>query len=101
MGRMDEEWEKRGAFDARKCGRKPSEYLTSDRIFYPAEPSETLLGPTVEALGQAGIFYASDYPHWDHGYPKSIEEMQARRDLSEEQKAQILGGTCRRMYGLG
>jgi predicted TIM-barrel fold metal-dependent hydrolase len=101
MGRMDEEWEKRGALDAPKCRRKPSEYLTSDRIFYPAEPSELLIGPTVEALGQAGIFYASDFPHWDHGYPKNIEEMRARRDISEETKQQILAGTARRMYGLG
>jgi predicted TIM-barrel fold metal-dependent hydrolase len=100
LGRMDEEWEKRGALDAPKCRRKPSEYLTSERVFYPAEASEWLLGPTVEALGRAGIFYASDFPHWDHGFPKNIEELESRRDLSEETKRTVLAGTARRMYGL-
>ena len=95
-----EEWEKRGALDAPKCRRKPSEYLTSERVFYPAEASEWLLGPTVEALGSAGIFYASDFSHWDHGFPKNIDELQARRDLSEETKQTVLAGTARRMYAL-
>jgi predicted TIM-barrel fold metal-dependent hydrolase len=100
LGRMDEEWEKRGALDAPKCRRKPSEYLTSERVFYPAEASEWLLGPTVEALGRAGIFYASDFPHWDHGFPKNIEELRARPELSDATKQTVLGGTARRMYGL-
>jgi predicted TIM-barrel fold metal-dependent hydrolase len=101
LGRMDEEWEKRGALEAPGCRRKPSEYLTSDRIFYPAEASEWLLAPTAEALGQAGIFYASDWPHWDNEFPENIEHMAGRKDLSDALKAQILGGTARRLYGLG
>jgi predicted TIM-barrel fold metal-dependent hydrolase len=101
LGRLDEEWEKRGALEAPRCRRKPSEYLTSERVFLPAEASEQLLGPTVEALGQAGIFYASDFPHWDHGFPGNIKEMQDRRDVSDETKAAILAGTARRLYGLG
>jgi predicted TIM-barrel fold metal-dependent hydrolase len=100
LGRLDEEWEKRGALEAPKCVRKPSEYLTSDRVFLPAESSEQLLGPTVEALGQAGIFYASDFPHWDHGFPGNIKEMQDRRDVSDQTKRAILGTTAHRMYGL-
>lgn len=101
LGRLDEEWEKRGALEAPKCPRKPSEYLTSDRIFYPAESSERLLGPTVEALGQAGIFYASDFPHWDHGFPGNIKELGDREDVSDATKGAILATTARRMYGLG
>ena len=100
LGRLDEEWEKRGALEAPKCRRKPSEYLTSDRVFLPAEPSEQLIGPTIEALGQVGIFYASDFPHWDHGFPGNIKEMKDRRDLSDETKRAILGGSARRLYGL-
>jgi hypothetical protein len=100
LGRMDEEWEKRGALEAQACRRKPSDYLRSDRIFYPAEASEWLLGATVEALGDAGIVYASDFPHWDHGFPENIHEMQTRKDLSDETKRQILSGAARRLYGL-
>ena len=100
LGRMDEEWEKRGALEAPRCKRKPSEYLTSDRVFYPAEASEWLLGPTREALGEAGIFYASDWPHWDNEFPRNIQEMQERKDVSEEVKRQILFDTAKRLYGL-
>jgi predicted TIM-barrel fold metal-dependent hydrolase len=100
LGRLDEEWEKRGALEAPKCPRKPSEYLTSERVFFPAEASERLLGPTVDTLGQAGIFYASDFPHWDHGYPANIKELRDRDDVSEDTKRAILATTARRMYGL-
>jgi predicted TIM-barrel fold metal-dependent hydrolase len=100
LGRLDEEWEKRGALESPKCPRKPSEYLTSERVFFPAEASEWLLGPTVAALGQAGIFYASDFPHWDHGFPGNIKEFRDREDVSDEVKQTILSTTARRMYGL-
>jgi predicted TIM-barrel fold metal-dependent hydrolase len=100
LGRLDEEWEKRGALEAPKCPRKPSEYLTSDRVFLPAEASEALIGPTIEAMGDAGIFYASDFPHWDHGFPGNIKEFEDRQDITEAQKQAILGTTARRMYGL-
>jgi predicted TIM-barrel fold metal-dependent hydrolase len=100
LGRMDEEWEKRGALEAPGCKRKPSSYLTSDQVFYPAEASEWLLGPTAEVLGKAGIFYASDWPHWDNEFPENIHEMQNRKDLSDELKRQIMSGTARRLYGL-
>src|SRR5436190_1902143 len=100
LGRMDEEWEKRGALEAPGCKRKPSEYLTDDRIFYPAEASEWLLGPTAEVLGKAGIFYASDWPHWDNEFPENIHHMEHRKDLSDELKRQIFSGTARRLYGL-
>jgi len=100
LGRMDEEWEKRGKLEAPRCKRKPSEYLTGERIFYPAEASEWLLGPTVQALGRAGIFYASDWPHWDNEFPENIREMQNRKDISEETKRQILSDTAQRLYGL-
>jgi uncharacterized protein len=100
LGRMDEEWEKRGALEAPDCRRKPSLYLTSDRVFYPAEASEWLVGPTAAALGDAGIFYASDWPHWDNEFPENIHELRKRNDLSEELKQQILSKTARRLYGL-
>jgi len=100
LGRMDEEWEKRGALEAPTCKRKPSDYLTSDRVFYPAEASEWLLGATAEALGKAGIFYASDWPHWDNEFPENIHAFEKRKDLSDEMKRQILSGSARRLYGL-
>ena len=100
LGRMDEEWEKRGALEAPGCKRKPSDYITSDRIFYPTEAGEWLLGPTADALGQAGIFYASDWPHWDNEFPANIHHLAERKDISDDLKHQIFSGTARRLYGL-
>ena len=42
------------------------------------------------------IMYASDFPHWDHSYPKSVKELADRADLTETQRASILSGTARR-----
>jgi predicted TIM-barrel fold metal-dependent hydrolase len=100
LGRLDEEWEKRGALEAPRCRRKPSEYLTGEQVFYPAEAGEWLLGPTVGALGRAGIVYASDFPHWDHEFPENIATLRARRDLDEATKRAMLGEAARRLYRL-
>ena len=44
--------------------------------------------------------YASDFPHWDNSYPKSVKELADRADLTDAQKASILAGTARRFYAL-
>ena len=88
------------ALEAAMCRRKPSAYLTSDRIFYPAESSEWLLGPTAAALGEAGIFYASDWPHWDNEFPESLEAFRAHPALSQETKAKVLYDNAPALYGL-
>jgi predicted TIM-barrel fold metal-dependent hydrolase len=38
--------------------------------------------------------YASDWPHWDGDYPRSLFEIQQREDLTEEQRQ------AERFYGL-
>lgn len=101
LWRLDEEWEKRGTLDAPRCVKKPSEYLTSERVFYPAEASEWIIEPTRKALGRAGIIYASDWPHWDNEFPENIHTLRERRDLDDATKASILAGAARRLYNLG
>ena len=43
---------------------------------------------------------ASDFPHWDHSYPKSLTELKSRADLTDEQKRKVLAANARRMYRL-
>ena len=43
---------------------------------------------------------ASDFPHWDNSYPKSVKELADRPDLTDTQKASMLAGTARRFYAL-
>jgi predicted TIM-barrel fold metal-dependent hydrolase len=100
LNRMDEEWEKRGAEEAPLCRQKPSTYIKSDRVFVHAESGEDLLPQVLAILGDNSLVYASDWPHWDHEYPQSLEHLWQRTDLSEAQKRAILADNARTMYGL-
>ena len=51
-------------------------------------------------MGNDRIMYASDFPHWDHSYPKSVKELADRADLSDEAKRNVLAATARRFYHL-
>jgi predicted TIM-barrel fold metal-dependent hydrolase len=42
--------------------------------------------------------YASDFPHWDHSYPKSVKELADRTDVNDEDKRKILAATARTFY---
>jgi predicted TIM-barrel fold metal-dependent hydrolase len=100
LNRMDEEWEKRGEQEAPLCTQKPSTYIKSERVFIHAEPGEDLLPQTLAILGDHSLVYASDWPHWDHEYPQSIDHLWERDDLTEAQKRRILADNARAMYGL-
>lgn len=100
LERMDEEWEIRGKAEAPLCKHKPSEYLTSGRIYYGCEPDEKMLGYIVSEFGSKTLMYASDYPHWDMTWPESAVLIWRRKDLSDEAKRDILGDNARRFYNL-
>ena len=100
LDRMDEEWEKRGWLETPDCTRKPSEYLKGDKVWFHAEPSETLVPQVIDILGEGSLFYASDWPHWDNEYPESVAHFWNREDLSEDVKKKILRDNCLAMYGV-
>ena len=100
MGRMDEEWEKRGKVEAPLCKKRPSEYLGSEQFYYGCEPEEKTLGYVVGEIGSERFMYASDYPHWDMSWPESGVLIWQREELSLEAKRNILGENARRLYNL-
>lgn len=81
------------------CKEEPSTYIKSDRVFIHAEPGEDLIPQVVDVLGDNSLVYASDWPHWDHEYPESVEHLWDREDLSESQKQAILADNERAIYG--
>ncbi len=101
MGRMDEEYEKRGDVEAPGLTRKPSEYLRGGNIYFSCEADECLLPQAVQMVGEGQIVYASDFPHWDNSYPQSVGELRGRGDLTEAQKKKLLGENAARLYNLG
>lgn len=98
MDRMDEEWEKRGEIEAPLCKKAPSEYVRGGSLYFHAEADEKSIPEAVRRMGDDILFYATDFPHWDHSAPHSIEEMKERDDLSEETRRKILYENARRMY---
>jgi predicted TIM-barrel fold metal-dependent hydrolase len=98
MDRMDEEWEKRGWAETPNCKKKPSEYIKDGNVYIHAEPGEKLIPELIRVMGANKLFYASDWPHWDHEYPESIHHLWERKDLTEKQKKGILRDTSLEMY---
>lgn len=98
MGRMDEEYEKRGSTEAPALKRKPSEYIAGGSIYFSCEAEEAILPQALRLVGEDQILYASDYPHWDNNFPHSIKELKERDDLTETQKRKILAENTRRFY---
>src|SRR5262245_28702207 len=99
MERMDDEYAKR-AVEAPALKKKPSDYVRSGNIYFSCEADEWLLPQAVKLVGENQIVYASDFPHWDHSFPASIDEIRMRGDLSEAQKQKILADNARRLYKL-
>jgi len=99
MERMDDEYAKR-APEAPALKKKPSEYCRSGNIYFSCEADEWLLPQAVKLIGDNQIVYASDFPHWDHSWPASIDEIRERGDLNDTQKQKILADNARRLYKL-
>ena len=99
MERMDDEYAKRAA-EAPALKRRPSEYVRGGNVYFSCEADEWLMPQAVKLVGENQIVYASDFPHWDHSYPGSIDEIRDRGDLTDAHKRKILGETARRLYGL-
>ena len=100
MNRMDEEWEKRRS-EAPLLKAKPSEYMTRGNWFYAAEPEESTLPYVTERVGENVILFASDYPHWDGGFPYMVSTVKERNDISEPFKQKFLCANAKRLYGWG
>jgi hypothetical protein len=98
LDRMDEEWEKRGWFEAPNCKKKPSEYINGGNVFIHAEPGEQLIPEVIRVMGSNRLMYASDWPHWDNEYPDSISHIYERKDLTDEQKKGILRDNALEFY---
>jgi uncharacterized protein len=100
LQRMDEEWEKRGAVEATRLKRPSTEYLRSGRVYVSCEADGPLLPQALAYVGEDQIVYASDFPHWDHSFPKLIAELKGRPDLSDAQTRTVLADNARRLYRL-
>jgi predicted TIM-barrel fold metal-dependent hydrolase len=100
MDRMDEEFEKRGKYEAPYLTKEPSEYVRSGRIYFGVECEEHTIPDAVRWGLEDTLLYSSDYPHWDGDWPHTIKAVRERDDLSEDVKRKMLHDNAARFYKL-
>ena len=99
LWRMDEHWEQtRGVEGEPEIPRAPSEYFRR-QCWISCEPDEPNLPELVRQIGDDRVVFASDYPHPDHEWPKTVETMLAV-DLPEGTRRKILHDNAAAFYGL-
>jgi uncharacterized protein len=79
--------------------QKPTDYITSGRFFQTIEMSEgvELTKAVIQLLGEDILMYASDYPHGESWFPKSVDTVMAW-DLPERQKRKLFWDNALRFY---
>jgi len=96
--RLDRLWE-RMRDEVPHVKRPPSEYIRK-HVWVTTQPMEEAerIDHVVDAMRWVGwdrILFATDYPHWDFDDPR----VALPRTLNDEQRADILSGNARRVYG--
>ena len=54
----------------------------------------------IRDLGEDRIFLATDYPHFDSEYPHTVSGIEKRTDITDSQKAKILGENAGQLLNL-
>jgi uncharacterized protein len=104
MARIDEHAETIAAA-LPKLERKPSEYVMSGRYFQSIEIPEgaPLTNAVADLVGDGVLMYASDYPHGESHFPKSVETVLGW-NMADSRKRTLFWDNAIRFYarrGLG
>jgi predicted TIM-barrel fold metal-dependent hydrolase len=97
LWRLDETWEKFGAFDDVSLAAPPSEYFRR-QCFIGTEPDEGTLRQVIDVVGADHIVFATDYPHRDGLFPEAVTRFLAQDGLTEDARAKILWDNGARLY---
>jgi predicted TIM-barrel fold metal-dependent hydrolase len=79
---------------------KPSEVVRQSNIYFSIEAGESQLPAAVDYVGDGHFVYASDIPHWDNEFPKSLHEVYDHPGLSAATKEKILYRNAQTLFGL-
>ncbi|MCU1454103.1 MAG: putative TIM-barrel fold metal-dependent hydrolase [Acidimicrobiales bacterium] len=81
--------------------RLPSEWLSSDRVFFGVEPDDPFMASAIAAYGEERFLYSSDYSHFDCECPETVEELFENEDLSPTAREKVAGANAATFFGLG
>lgn len=76
----------------------PRELVGTGRCFFSCDPEEGSLEFFISTVGVEPLLYASDYPHWDSAFPRSVSLIADHPSLGASVKELILAGNARRLY---
>lgn len=78
---------------------KPSDYVTGGRYFQSIEipEGEKLTNAVIDLVGEDVLMYASDYPHGESHFPKSVEKVLAW-NMPKERKRKLFWDNAVRLY---
>lgn len=68
----------------------PSEYVRR-HCWVTVEADEPNLRPAIDELGVGRLLMATDYPHFDSEFPRTVAGIRERSDISAKEKDLILG----------
>src|SRR6266480_313619 len=80
--------------------RKPSEYIGGPQYFQSIQlhEGEQSLRHVIEAIGEDTLMFATDYPHSESWFPKSVDAVLKWTSLSESALRKLLWGNAVRCY---
>jgi predicted TIM-barrel fold metal-dependent hydrolase len=80
--------------------QRPSEYVRGPQYFQSIQlhEGELSLRQAIEALGEDTLMFATDYPHSESWFPKSVEAILGWSSISERAKSKLLWGNAARCY---
>jgi predicted TIM-barrel fold metal-dependent hydrolase len=81
--------------------RRPSEYIRGPQYFQSIQlhEGELSLRQAIEALGEDTLMFATDYPHSESWFPKSVDVVLGWTGLTETQRRKLLWDNAARCYG--
>jgi len=99
MTRIDEHYRTIRSSLPPNLKKLPSEYVHSGRYFQSIElpEGEQLTNSVIDILGEDILMFASDYPHNESWFPKSVDTVLSW-DMSEERKRKLLWDNAVKLY---
>ena len=79
---------------------KPSEYVLGGRYFQSIEipEGEKLTNSVIDLVGEDILMYASDYPHGESHFPKSVDLVMDWKTMDEQRKHKLLWDNALKLY---
>jgi hypothetical protein len=99
MHRMDDDYAHMKDGVAKHLTSEPSEYVRRN-CWVTCEADEKLLRVALDEFDATHVCMATDYPHFDSVFPRTVSNLRDRGDITQRQKRLILGENAQALLNL-